>query len=106
MDPQFTYAKRHSAVIPDQYPWIQKTLTKGVSAEYSGGIPRILRIRGLPYQASNDEHCQYIAQKLCKDVCAGNLFAPPTSTIAEAAPIEATPTTTVEQKPRPRYNRR
>ena len=106
MDPQLEYAKQQYEVIPDQCPWVGRTLANGVSAEYSGGVPSSPRIRGLSYQSSNAEHCQYMAQKLWKDAHAENLFVCSTGRFTEATPIVAAPTTTVEKNSRQNNKRR
>lgn len=74
MGPQLQYASENRYRFPTQYPWVRQTLTEGVVANYRDGTPRLPRIRGLPYQTGNEEHCQYIAKKLWKDVYAENLF--------------------------------
>ena len=69
MDPRLGYAIQQYEMIPDQYPRIGRTLTKGVSADYSGWVHRIPRIRGLPYQASKAERCQYISKTMAGRIC-------------------------------------
>lgn len=100
MGTQVAYAIQHITVIPDQFPWITENLTHGAPADYGCGIPRIPPIRGLPYHPSNADRFQYISQNSRNDIHAANLFVRPIDAITDAAPIEATPTTTVEKETR------
>ena len=56
------------------------------------------RTRGLPYQLTERSHCITIGEKLWKDVTAGRMFVCAAKSVDTHAPVEATPTTTVDKK--------
>ena len=98
MADQVDFASNHRNLFPEQYEYLNKTLTQGVSAYYSGGVPLNPRQRGLPYQKTNEEHCRLIEEKLWKDVAAQRMLVCTTETVDANTPVEATPTTTVEKR--------
>ena len=56
------------------------------------------RVRGLPYQNNDTEHCTLIAEKFWKDILMERMFVRTTRSVGPSAPVEATPTTMVDKK--------
>ena len=96
--PQLSFASQYKHLIPDQFPWIFHTLTVGVVATYTVGVPTYPRTRGLPYQSNDDQHCLKIGEKFWKDILNGRMFVCTASSVSLHTPLEATPTTMVDKK--------
>ena len=96
--PQYFFAGQFRDLIPKQLPRIQHTLTVGVVAAYTGGVPVIPRTRGLPYQSNDVDHCTLISEKFRKDILMERMFVCTTQSVGPSAPVEATPTTMVARK--------
>ena len=92
---QLNFASGHRDLSPVQYPEVVNILDQGVRAVYNRGAAIAPRVRGLPYKKSPTE---MIAGKFRKDIRARRLFACSANCISQDAPIEATPTATVEKK--------
>ena len=98
MAPQLSFVSQYKHLIPNQFHWIFHSLTVGVVATYTGGVPVYPRTRGLPYQSSNEQHCLAIGEKFWKDIVTGRMFVCTTGSMGLHAPLEATPTTMVDKK--------
>ena len=89
--PQLDFAIQYKDLAPCQFPWISITLTVGVGATYTGGVPVSPRNRGLPYQSNDAHHCLTIGEKFWNDIKMGRMFICSTRSVGSHAPVEATP---------------
>ena len=98
MQPQIAFVRDHCYLFPDIADDLVQVQANGVTAQYNGDPPIPPRTRGLPYKVEDSDATSLILPTLWKDISKRGMFLRTTNTICLDATIEATPTTTVEEK--------